>query len=127
MDFTQTRNEFKHSNFDISIVALIKRTKHLNITYTSTLFSFMPEFSGTDAADAISYCDRWLKNTPNVSSSKLNSCPCNLQSIRGDPEFFIDDTCSSSKSLLKCHENVGAERCYLKPISEGYVTFCVRC
>ena len=128
--FNQTRSKSARINFDfdISILILNKQTKHLKIMYTSTLFSFMPKSSGTGATAVTSYCESWLMNTQTiVNSSKLNRCPCNLQTIRGDPDFVIDDTCSASQSLLKCHENVGAERCYLKQISEGYVTFCVIC
>ena len=68
------------------------------------------------------YCRNWLKGTDNkINSTELISCPCNVQTARGDPDFEIDDTCPSSKPKLKCHENVGAETCYIRQISETYV------
>ena len=126
--FIQSRKRLAFGKFDISVLVLNKKTKHLNILYTSTLFSFVPNVGGgkTGAAAIMEYCNTWLTATRDkVSSSALVSCPCNVQSVRGDPDFEIDDTCPSSKPQLKCHENIGAERCYLHQITETYVAIYV--
>lgn len=120
--FSQERKEFAGGRFDIAVLAINKHTKNLNILYTSTLFSFMPSFiKANRSAAVIQYCSRWLKNTTTVLSSNLISCPCDVQSVRGDSDFKIDDTCPSLKPKLKCHENVGAEKCFIKQIKETYV------
>ena len=126
--FMQLSNRLSFGKLDISVVVLIKRTRHLNILYTSTLFSFMSNVGkGKTGAKAImEYCNIWLTGTPDkVNSSALVSCPCNVQSVQGDPDFEIDDTCPSPRPQLKCHENVGAERCYLQRIAETYVAIYV--
>ena len=122
--FTQTSRQISSRNFDLTLLVLNKSTKHLSVLYTSTLFTFMStvvENQLTDEGAVIQYCNNWLGTTKNVSSSVLVSCPCNVQSVRGDPEFDIDDTCPTSNPQLKCYENVGAEKCFVKWISETYV------
>ena len=128
--FKQLSSQLKLGRFDISVLVLNKQTKHLNILYTSTLFSFMSNVArgNTGTTAIMQYCDNWLKKSnATIRSSALVSCPCNVQSVRGDPDFEIDDTCPSSKPQLKCHENIGAERCYLKQIVETYVAIYVTC
>ena len=123
--FTQKRSHFSDNNFDLSLLVLNKCTKHLSILYTSTLFTFMSNVAQgqmTNEGAVMQYCNSWLPTMHNVSSSVLVSCPCNLQSLRGDPEFNIDDTCPSSNPQLKCYENVGAEKCFVKQISGTYVS-----
>ena len=119
--FIQTRNQLRFGTFDISLLALNKITASLSILYTSTLFSFMPNV-GEGKAGIMQYCRNWFNMTQDkISPTELISCPCNVQTARGDPDFEIDDTCPSSKPKLKCHENVGAETCYIRQISETYV------
>ena len=70
----------------------------------------------------LKYCQNWLRKTNDkINSTKLISCPCNVQTVQKNPDFDIDNTCPSSNPKLNCHENVGAESCYIRQISKTYV------
>ena len=122
--FTQRSGQLRDGTFDVSLLALNKTTKYLSILYTSSLFSFMSSIArGQKGKPGIlRYCENWLNMTKDkINSTELISCPCNVQTVRRDPDFEIDDTCPSSNPKLKCHENVGAESCYIRQISKTYV------
>jgi len=103
--------------FDLSVVVLVKKTRHLTINYTSTLFSFVPRLFDTTAASQLGYCDLWLKRTNEaISTTDLQSCPCNVKSVQLDPDYIPDPTCSVSES--KCHENLMANQCFIKNIQK---------
>ena len=120
--FKQKTNLPAQFRFDISLIVLVKKTKNLNILYTSTILSFVPRmFSGEDAA--IAYCNTWLNESKEVvQRESLQNCPCTMTSVRLDPDFIADPTCSSSVS--DCHENVEsktveANRCFLKNVNKS--------
>jgi len=113
--FKQATNRAIRFQFDISLVVLLKKTRNLNILYASTILSFVPKgFSGQ--AGILEYCTLWLADSNEVvQRDNLQNCPCTSTSVRLDPDFIVDPTCSSFYS--KCHENVGANRCFLKLVS----------
>ena len=116
--FRQESNRLRIFQFDISVVVLVKHTKNLNITYTSSVLSFahklIPKFTGETAI--MKYCDIWFNETNEaVPITNLEDCPCTREAVRFDPDFISDPTCSSTSH--KCHENIGATICYLKNIN----------
>lgn len=97
------------------VLVLLKKTEHLTIMYTSSLFTFLPNRQG-DALQG--YCNFWLTNTKEpMNSSSLTSCPCTVESIKFDSEYFADTTCLSEES--SCHENIGAVSCYVKELNNS--------
>ena len=114
--FKQTRNEFSATKFDMSLLVLIKATKNLEIHYASSFLSFLPKrggFTGTKAV--INYCQTWHNKTKErLNSAQLTNCPCKMKSVMFNKDFESDPTCSATKT--DCHENVDANRCYLKKI-----------
>jgi len=124
--FKQAINKPIRFQFDISLVVLLKKTRNLNILYTSTILSFVPK-GFSDQAGILEYCTLWLNDLSNtaVQRDNLQNCPCTLTSVRLDPDFTTDPTCSSSSS--KCHENVKTENveathCYIKNVDKMYVS-----
>ena len=96
------------------VIVLYKKTKYLTIMYTSSLFTFLPNPTGKSALKG--YCDWWLNTTKeNVNSDTLTGCPCTIESVTFDKDYFADATCLSEESA--CHENVGAIRCYIKKLN----------
>ena len=108
--FIQVTNRPVIFKFDISLVVLLKETRHLKIWYTSTILYFLPRLFSYQST-TLEYCGLWLSESNEVvPSDSLQNCPCTLHSVRFDPDFLPDSTCSSSAS--KCYENIGAARCF---------------
>ena len=115
--FNQDIGNLAGGTFDMSLLVLIKKTKNLKISYTSTLLSFLDK-------DIISVCQTWYEQTDDkLYSSNVSSCPCNMKSAIFDSDFESDPTCSVTKT--ECHENVNANHCYLRNISK-YVIIYIR-
>ena len=102
--------------FPISIIVVRKQTQNLNITYTSSLLSFLPGRLGLSGKNAIKHwCNKWHASTnENINPDYLESCPCTLEFAKFDPDLSEDFTCSPVEP--GCHENINAYRCYLKRI-----------
>ena len=115
--FTQTTKSFAKLQFGLSIVAVKKETRNLEILYTSSFLSFVPEILGFNGRDAIKeFCRRWNNRTDEiVESDNLRSCPCTLESAKMNPDLDVDFTCSVTEP--DCHENVNAHRCFLVSIN----------
>ena len=113
--FKQVTNLPRQFQFDVSLVILCKQTKNLNILYPSTILSFVPKlFSGNNAI--FEYCRMWVAQTNDIIiSNNLQNCPCTINSVRFDPDFMADPTCSTGS---KCHENVNANRCFIKNVDK---------
>lgn len=119
--FKQLQRPFAKIQFGISIIAVRKQTENLNITYTSSLLSFLPSIQGYSGRDAIKeFCGSWnAKTSEIVKAEDLTSCPCTLESAKLDPHLEVDFTCSATEP--GCHENINAYRCFLKRIKNTYV------
>ena len=119
--FKQTTIARARFDLDISIITVRKQTQNLNITYTSSLLSFMPNTVGFSGRGAIKeLCHRWTAQTSEiVKPDDLERCPCTLESARIDPNLRVDFTCSSIQP--DCHENLNAHRCFLKGIKYVYI------
>ena len=114
--FIQVTNRPVMFQFDISLVVLLKETRHLKIWYTSTILYFLPRLFSYQST-TLEYCGLWLSESNEVvPSDSLQNCPCTMHSARLDPDFLPDSTCFSSTT--KCHENIGAARCFLKHINK---------
>ena len=111
--FKQTTNSFSKIQFGISLVVVKKQTKNLNISYSSSLLSFVPDVLDYSGKNAIKeFCRMWRAKTDEiVILNDMKSCPCTLESARMDPDLNVDFTCSSTEP--DCHENVKAHRCFL--------------
>ena len=120
--FKQTTRSPAKLRFIISLVALKKVTKNLEILYTSSLLSFVPNLSSGSGIDAIKeVCQVWRNKTVDVvNPNDLKSCPCTLESARVDPNLAVDFTCSATER--DCHENVRAHRCFLMNLNKMYVS-----
>ena len=106
--FSQNIDNLAGGTFDMSFLALTKKTKNLEISYTSTLLSFLDK-------DVISVCQTWHNKTKDrLSTSDVGSCPCNMKSAIFDDDFESDPTCSVTNT--ECHENVNANHCYLRKV-----------
>ena len=118
--FKQVTKSFA-AQFVISIIAVRKQTENLNITYTSSLLSFLHSTLGYLGRDAIKeFCHSWYTKTSEiVTAEDLTSCPCTLESAKMDPYLEVDFTCSATEP--GCHENINAYRCFLKRIKNTYV------
>ena len=117
--FKHSANVFAEIQFGLSVVAVRKQTKNLEIIYPSTFLSFLP-ISGENAFRK--YCQMWTTGTKEViKTDKLKNCPCTLESAKINSNLKTDFTCSSTET--DCHENVNAFRCFLMNItdSEMYV------
>ena len=114
--FKQTTKVPVRFQFSISIIAVRKQTQNLNITYTSSLLSFLPGSLPLSDKNAIKqWCNKWHASTnENINPDYLESCPCTLVFAKMDPDLSVDFTCSPVKP--GCHENINAHRCYLKRI-----------
>ena len=122
--FKQTTKLTVKMKFDISIIVVRKETQSLNITYTSSLLSFMPDgFFSFSAKSAIKeLCHMWTAKTNEiVKPDDLGSCPCTLESAKMNPNLHVDFTCSSIQP--DCHENLNAHRCFLKRIKYVYLFY----
>ena len=109
--FKQSINRPKIFQFDLSVVVLIKQTKHLTIMYPSSLLSFVPKQFDTNGP--LGYCNLWFKESNEaIKATDLQNCPCTMTTVRLDPDFIPDPTCSMAES--NCHENLMADRCYIK-------------
>ena len=119
--FKQVTKSFAAVQFVTSIIAVRKQTENLNITYTSSLLSFLPSTPGRSGRDAIKeFCNSWTRKTKEiVKAEDLTSCPCTLESAKTDPHLEVDFTCSATEP--GCHENINAYRCFLKRIKNTYV------
>ena len=107
--FKQVTRAPARFQFPISIIAVRKQTQNLNITYTSSFLSFLPRGLIKD------WCYKWHARTnKNINPDYLESCPCTLVFAIMDPDLSVDFTCSPVKP--GCHENINANRCYLKRI-----------
>ena len=115
--FTQTINQVSLIKFDMSLLVLIKTTKNLEIHYASSLLSFLPKRGGLTGTKAvINYCQTWHNKTrERLNSAQLTNCPCKMKSVMFNKDFESDPTCSATKT--DCHENVDANRCFLKKIT----------
>lgn len=112
--FAQIIRFLKRFKFVVSIIAVRKQTQNLNITYTSSLLSFMPNLPTIKEL-----CHYWhAKTSEIVEPNDLKSCPCTLESARIDPNLHVDFTCSSTER--HCHENLNAHRCFLEGIKYVY-------
>ena len=120
--FKQTTRATAKFQFIISLVALKKVTKNLEILYTSSLLSFVPDVPSHFGRDAIKeFCRMWRSKTVDVvKPNDLKSCPCTLDSARVDPNLEVDFTCSATER--DCHENVRAHRCFLMNLNKMYVS-----
>ena len=108
--FMQKSKAAKQGRFSVSIIVLRKMTQNLNLTYTSSFLSFMPQGAIKDL------CNQWSDKTPEkIDYTKLKRCPCTLQSAKMEPDLSQDFTCSSSQP--GCHENVKAHRCYIMKLN----------
>ena len=106
--FSQNINEFVRSKFDMSLLVLVKNIKNLKIYYASTFLSFL--YGGNSVRAA---CMNWYnQSNQGVNIKHFINCPCNAKSVMFDDEFESDPTCSAVKT--DCHENVNANRCYLR-------------
>ena len=116
--FKQTTKPFAKIQFGLSIVAVKKQTKYLEILYTSSFLSFVPDILGSSGKDAIKeFCHSWnMKTDEIVKPDNLMSCPCTLESAKMNPDLTIDFTCSATEP--NCHENVNAHRCFLVSVNE---------
>ena len=113
--FIQRSSLLRSFHFANRVIVLLKKTKYLTIMYTSSLFTFLSKPEGLALK---SYCNLWLNTTKEpVSSNLLTSCPCSVQSIKFDNEYFADTTCLSEES--PCHENIGAVSCYVKELNNS--------
>ena len=114
--FKQTARTIRGAQFLIYIIAVRKQTQNLNITYTSSLLSFLPRSSRFSGKNAIKdLCHTWrIKTHEIVHPDYLESCPCTLESAKMDPNLSVDFTCSLIEH--SCQENINAYRCYLKRI-----------
>ena len=119
--FKQVTKSFAQLQFGLSIVAVRKRTRHLEIIYSTSLLSFIPTILGHSGKGAIKeFCRSWnTKTNETVKSENLTNCPCTLESAKMDPNLKVDFTCSATKR--DCHENVNAHRCFIVNIKEMYV------
>ena len=118
--FKQTTKVLARSQFIISIIVVKKQTENLEILYTSTLLSFVPDirFRGTEAI--MTFCRMWNDNTREIVKPEiLTSCPCSLESAKMNPNLITDFTCSATEP--DCHENVNAYRCFLIKLNHRYV------
>ena len=123
--FTQTTLPLAIAQFAINIIVVRKQTENLNITYTSSLISFVPKISSgfLGRNEVKEFCRRWISQTNEiVKADDLTYCPCTLESAKMDPELVVDFTCSSIEP--DCHENINAHRCFLKWINNTYVHGC---
>ena len=122
--FRQTTKSFARIQFVINVIAVRKQTENLNITYTSSLISFMPDVLGFSGRNATrEFCRSWNSRTDEIlKADDLTNCPCTLESAKMDPELVVDFTCSSIEP--DCHENINAYRCFLKWINNTYVHGC---
>lgn len=120
--FKQNNNQFSKPKFDMSLLVLIKATMNLEIYYPSSFLSFLPNPNGVTGKKAIAnYCQTWhTKTKEKLSASQLFNCPCTLTSAMFDNDFQADPTCSSAKT--DCHENIDANRCYVRKIQGMYVS-----
>ena len=118
--FKQTTKFLPKVQFGISVIAVRKQTQNLNITYTSSLLSFLPGLRSHFGRGAIrELCSTWTTRTIEiVKPDDLESCPCTLESARMNPNLHVDFTCSSIQP--DCHENLNAHRCFLKRIKYVY-------
>ena len=123
--FKQTTRPLARIQFGLSVVAIRKQTKHLEILYLTSLLSFMPRISGHSGKVATKeFCHQWSTKTDEiVQSDNLKSCPCTLESTEMDPNFEVDFTCSATEQ--GCRENVNAHRCFLMSIKEMYVSYII--
>ena len=112
--FKQTTNFFARFQFGLSIVAVKKKTENLEILYTSSFLSFVPDVGSENATKEI--CQMWnAKTNEIVKPDNLTSCPCTLESAKMNPDLDVDFTCSATEP--DCHENVNAHRCFLVSIN----------
>ena len=123
--FKHTTKAFTRTQFGLSVVAIRKQTKHLEILYSTSLLSFLPSSFGLSGKAAIKeFCYQWnTKTNEIVQSDNLKRCPCTLESAQIDPNFEVDFTCSATEQ--GCHENVNAHRCFLMSIKEMYVSYMI--
>lgn len=115
--FKQTTNALARGQFGLFIVAVKKQTENLEILYTSSFLSFVPDITGFSGEDAIKeFCRRWNDKTNEVvKRDSLTSCPCTLESAKMNPDLDVDFTCSATER--DCHENVNAHRCFIVSIN----------
>ena len=117
--FRQSINRPRIFQFDISVIVLVKHTKNLKIMYTSSILSFIPKLfsSFTRESALLEYCNLWLTESNELIDHKnLQTCPCTIETLRFDPDYISDPTCSST-SIRICRENINASYCYLKPLN----------
>jgi len=117
--FKQTTRSFAKIRFGISIIVVKKKTENLEIMYTSSLLSFVPNVNQLTGREAIiEFCRLWNTGTDEIVEPKiLKRCPCTLESARMDPNLNTDFTCSATEP--NCHENVNAHRCYLIKVNNS--------
>ena len=114
--FKQTTKSFARIQFGLSIVALKKRTENLEILYTSSFLSFVPEILGFSGVGATKeFCRMWNNKTNETVQPDNLTCPCTLESARMRPDLDVDFTCSAT--VRDCHENVNADRCFIVSIN----------
>ena len=123
--FKHTTKSFARIQFGLSVVAIRKQIKHLEILYSTSLLSFIPDIFRLSGKAAIKqFCSEWnAKTNEIVQSNSLKSCPCTLESAQIDPNLEVDFTCSATEQ--GCHENVNAHRCFLMSIKEKYVSYII--
>jgi len=117
--FKQTARESAQGQFGISVIVLKKQTENLEIIYTSSLLSFVPQimnFTGREATRQ--FCINWNAKTKEiVKPENLTKCPCTLESAKMNPNLFTDFTCSATET--DCHENLNAHRCFLRKVDNN--------
>ena len=103
--------------FDLSLLVLVKKTRNLKINYASTFLSFL-----YDGDTTIEACAKWYQHDKKLAKGHLSSCPCNMKSAIFDNQYEPDLTCFASKA--ECHENINANRCYLRRTKKMYGSIC---
>ena len=114
--FKQETKAFAKFQFGLSIVAVKKKTENLEIFYTSSFLSFVPNVLGSGRDAIKNFCRDWRDKTVEIiDHNTLISCPCTLESAKMNPLLDVDFTCSATE--LDCHENVNAHRCFLVSVN----------